>query len=112
MFGLEFNVLPIIILVALLVFVSKAWLTVPQGFQYTLERFGRFKKTLEPGFHLITPFFEGVGRRMNMMEQCSTCRARSDHQGQRHGRRRRRGVLPVQDAARRPTRSTIYASRP
>ena len=69
MFGLEFNVLPIIILVALLVFVSKAWLTVPQGFQYTLERFGRFKKTLEPGFHLITPFFEGVGRRMNMMEQ-------------------------------------------
>jgi regulator of protease activity HflC (stomatin/prohibitin superfamily) len=69
MFGLEFNVLPIIVLVALLVFVSKAWLTVPQGFQYTLERFGRFKKTLEPGFHLITPFFEGVGRRMNMMEQ-------------------------------------------
>jgi regulator of protease activity HflC (stomatin/prohibitin superfamily) len=69
MFGLEFNVLPIIILVALLVFVSKAWLTVPQGFQYTLERFGRFKKTLEPGFHLITPFFESVGRRMNMMEQ-------------------------------------------
>ncbi len=69
MFGLEFNVLPIFILVALLVFVSKAWLTVPQGFQCTLERFGRFKKTLEPGFHLITPFFEGVGRRMNMMEQ-------------------------------------------
>jgi regulator of protease activity HflC (stomatin/prohibitin superfamily) len=69
MFGLEFNVLPIVIVVALLVFVSKAWLTVPQGFQYTLERFGRFKKTLEPGFHLITPFFEGVGRRMNMMEQ-------------------------------------------
>ncbi|HEX9473680.1 MAG TPA: SPFH domain-containing protein [Steroidobacteraceae bacterium] len=69
MFGLEFNFLPIILLVALLVFVSKAWLTVPQGFQYTLERFGRFKKTLEPGFHLITPFFEGVGRRMNMMEQ-------------------------------------------
>jgi regulator of protease activity HflC (stomatin/prohibitin superfamily) len=69
MFGLEFNLLPIFIVVALLVFVSKAWLTVPQGFQYTLERFGRFKKTLEPGFHLITPFFEGVGRRMNMMEQ-------------------------------------------
>jgi hypothetical protein len=69
MFGLEFNVLPIVIVVALLVFVSKAWLTVPQGFHYTLERFGKFKKTMEPGFHLITPFFEGVGRRMNMMEQ-------------------------------------------
>jgi len=69
MFGLEFNFLPIIIVIAVLVFLSKAWLTVPQGFQYTLERFGRFKKTLEPGFHLITPFFEGIGRRMNMMEQ-------------------------------------------
>jgi regulator of protease activity HflC (stomatin/prohibitin superfamily) len=69
MFGFEFNFLPIIILVALLVFVSKAWLTVPQGFQYTLERFGKFKKTMEPGFHLITPFFERIGRRMNMMEQ-------------------------------------------
>jgi regulator of protease activity HflC (stomatin/prohibitin superfamily) len=69
MLGLNFNVLPIVILVALLVVVSKAWLTVPQGFQFTLERFGRFKKTMEPGFHLITPFFESVGRRMNMMEQ-------------------------------------------
>jgi len=69
MLGLNFNVMPIVILVALLVVVSKAWLTVPQGFQFTLERFGRFKKTMEPGFHLITPFFESVGRRMNMMEQ-------------------------------------------
>jgi len=69
MFGLNFNVLPIVILVAVLVIVSKAWLTVPQGFQFTLERFGRYKKILVPGFHLITPFFESVGRRMNMMEQ-------------------------------------------
>jgi regulator of protease activity HflC (stomatin/prohibitin superfamily) len=69
MFGFQFNFLPFVILALLLVFASKAWLTVPQGFQYTLERFGRFKKTMEPGFHLITPFFESVGRRMNMMEQ-------------------------------------------
>jgi len=69
MFGLEVGWLPIVILIALAVIASKAWLTVPQGFEYTLERFGRFKKTLEPGFHMITPFFEAVGRRMNMMEQ-------------------------------------------
>jgi regulator of protease activity HflC (stomatin/prohibitin superfamily) len=69
MFGLEVGWLPIVILIALAVIASKAWLTVPQGFEYTLERFGRFKKSLEPGFHLITPFFEAVGRRMNMMEQ-------------------------------------------
>jgi regulator of protease activity HflC (stomatin/prohibitin superfamily) len=69
MFGLDVGWLPIIILFAVVIVASKAWLTVPQGFEYTLERFGRFKKTLEPGFHLITPFFEAVGRRMNMMEQ-------------------------------------------
>ena len=69
MFGFDFNALPIIIVVAVLVLMSKAWLTVPQGFQFTLERFGRYKKTMEPGFHMITPFFESVGRRMNMMEQ-------------------------------------------
>ena len=61
--------LPIVILIAVVVVASKAWLTVPQGFEYTLERFGRYKMTLEPGFHLITPFFEKVGRRINMMEQ-------------------------------------------
>ena len=69
MFGFNINFVPIAIVIAVVMFVSKAWLTVPQGFQYTLERFGRFKKTMEPGFHLITPFFESIGRRMNMMEQ-------------------------------------------
>jgi regulator of protease activity HflC (stomatin/prohibitin superfamily) len=69
MFGLDVGWLPIIIVVALVMFGTKAFLTVPQGYAYTLERFGRFKKTLEPGFHVITPFFESIGRRMNMMEQ-------------------------------------------
>jgi regulator of protease activity HflC (stomatin/prohibitin superfamily) len=69
MFGFQINILPIIVLIALLVIAAKAWLTVPQGFEYTLERFGRYKKTLEPGFHMIMPFFESVGRRINKMEQ-------------------------------------------
>ena len=69
MFGFNINFVPIAIVIAVVMFVSKAWLTVPQGYQYTRERFGRFKKTMEPGFHLITPFFESIGRRMNMMEQ-------------------------------------------
>ena len=61
--------LPIIILVAILIVAAKAWLTVPQGYEFTLERFGKYKKTMSPGFHFITPFFERVGRRINMMEQ-------------------------------------------
>lgn len=69
MFDLGIGVLPLIIIVAIIVVAAKAWLTVPQGYEYTLERFGRFKQSLGPGFHVITPFFERVGRRMNMMEQ-------------------------------------------
>ena len=59
----------LIIVVALLALASRAFLTVPQGYQYTLERFGRFKKVMEPGFHVLLPVIESVGRKMNMMEQ-------------------------------------------
>ncbi len=58
-----------VVVVALIVIGSKAFLTVPQGFQYTLERFGRYRKTMHPGFHVLVPFIEAVGRKMNMMEQ-------------------------------------------
>ena len=36
---------------------------VPQGREYTVERFGRYTRTLEPGLHLIAPFVESVGAR-------------------------------------------------
>ncbi|GJD93850.1 SPFH domain-containing protein [Methylobacterium iners] len=42
---------------------------VPQGYVYTVERFGRYSRTLEAGLGLITPFVERVGRRVNVMEQ-------------------------------------------
>jgi regulator of protease activity HflC (stomatin/prohibitin superfamily) len=42
---------------------------VPQGFEYTVERFGRYTRTLKPGITILTPFFEAVRRRVNMMEQ-------------------------------------------
>ncbi len=43
--------------------------TVPQGYNYTVERFGRYIRTLKPGLNLIIPFVDGIGRKMNMMEQ-------------------------------------------
>src|ERR1700710_2904945 len=43
--------------------------TVPQGFDWTIERFGKFTRTLTPGLNLIIPYFDRVGRRMNVMEQ-------------------------------------------
>ena len=42
---------------------------VPQGYQFTVERFGKYTKTLKPGLHLLTPLIDRIGRRMNMMEQ-------------------------------------------
>ena len=43
--------------------------TVPQGFEYTVERFGRYTRTLSPGLHIILPMIDRVGSEMNMMEQ-------------------------------------------
>ncbi len=42
---------------------------VPQGFEWTVERFGRYRKTLRPGLGIIIPYVDGVGRKINMMEQ-------------------------------------------
>lgn len=43
--------------------------TVPQGMQYTVERFGRYTHTLKPGLNIIVPFFDRIGAKVNMMEQ-------------------------------------------
>ncbi len=42
---------------------------VPQGYNYTVERFGRYHKTLSPGLGLIVPYINSVGRKLNVMEQ-------------------------------------------
>ncbi len=46
----------------------QAFKFVPQGFNYTVERFGRYVRTLEPGMGIINPLFDRVGKKMNMME--------------------------------------------
>ncbi|HRN99909.1 MAG TPA: SPFH domain-containing protein [Nitrobacter sp.] len=43
--------------------------TVPQGHDWTIERFGKYTRTLGPGLNLIIPYIDRVGRKMNMMEQ-------------------------------------------
>lgn len=60
----------VLLLVALaVVLVLKALKPVPQGFQWTVERFGRFTRILEPGLNIIVPFIDSVGHKINMMEQ-------------------------------------------
>ena len=60
------------VIVALAIFavilIFKAVKTVPQGNAYTVERFGRFTRVLPPGLHMITPFIDRIGARINVME--------------------------------------------
>ncbi|MEI7611231.1 MAG: SPFH domain-containing protein [Rhodospirillaceae bacterium] len=42
--------------------------TVPQGKEFTVERFGRYTRTLSPGLHLIVPLVDRIGHRISMME--------------------------------------------
>lgn len=64
--GLAIFVIVLIVLAVVLVFMAIK--TVPQGNEYTVEYFGRYTKTLRPGLHIITPFVERIGARINMME--------------------------------------------
>ncbi|MEA2903418.1 MAG: hypothetical protein QOI12_805 [Alphaproteobacteria bacterium] len=67
--GLGFNVFSIVFLVLAVLTLFAGVKTVSQGYNWTVERFGRYTRTLHPGLNLIVPFFDRIGRRMNMMEQ-------------------------------------------
>jgi len=60
----------LIALVAFIVFITlKAVKAVPQGMEYTVERFGRYTRTLKPGLTFIVPFVDRIGYQMNMRER-------------------------------------------
>jgi regulator of protease activity HflC (stomatin/prohibitin superfamily) len=59
----------IILAVLAIVFVFAGVTVVRQGYRYTIERFGRFTQVAQPGFNFIIPFFDRVGRKVNVMEQ-------------------------------------------
>ena len=52
-----------------IVFVRKSVIIVTQGYEFTIERFGRYYTTFRPGFHIMIPFVNRVGQRVNMMER-------------------------------------------
>lgn len=57
-----------ILLALVVIFFFAGVKVVPQGHQWTVERFGRYTTTLEPGLNLIIPFVDRVGFRLSMME--------------------------------------------
>lgn len=65
--GLDLVIIALVILIIFLIFMGVK--QVPQGYNYTVERFGRYTTTMRPGLNLIIPFFDQIGARLNMMEQ-------------------------------------------
>ncbi len=67
---MEFGgVLGFIVLAFVVVTLLKGVRVVPQGYEYTVERFGKYTHTLSPGLALLFPLIQSIGRKMNMMEQ-------------------------------------------
>lgn len=67
MFGFqEFVIFILVLAVALVIMGVKS---IPQGMEYTVERFGRYTRTLRPGLNLITPIIDRIGAKLNMMER-------------------------------------------
>lgn len=59
---------PVLVAIVGLVLIVSTVKQVPQGYNWTVENFGRYTKTLTPGLHFIMPIYQKVGRKMNMME--------------------------------------------
>jgi regulator of protease activity HflC (stomatin/prohibitin superfamily) len=66
MFG---TLLAVVLLVAGVIILFKTVRMVPQGYEWTVEAFGRYTHTMKPGLHFLVPVYQDVGRRINMMEQ-------------------------------------------
>ncbi|SHN70475.1 SPFH domain-containing protein [Desulfovibrio litoralis] len=64
---LQYTLIILVVLAVLLVMLGVR--SVPQGYNYTVERFGRFLSVLQPGLNIIIPIVDSIGRKLNMMEQ-------------------------------------------
>ncbi len=63
-----FDIVVVVLVVFAVIVLISAVKTVPQGYNYTVQRFGRYTKTLQPGLNIIVPFIDRIGSKMNMME--------------------------------------------
>ena len=64
-----FSIFAILVALFVIITIMMGIRQVPQGYNYTVERFGRYNKTLTPGLAVIIPYFDRVGRKLNVMEQ-------------------------------------------
>lgn len=71
-FFTNINFLGVTLVILAILFMARAVRIVPQGYEFTLERFGRYTRTLSPGLHFIIPLIDRIGYRINMMETVLT----------------------------------------
>lgn len=64
-----FSIFAIILLILLILVLTMGAVIVNQGYEHTVERLGKYIKTLKPGFHIIIPFIDRIGARVNMKER-------------------------------------------
>ena len=62
-------IFPLVLVVLAIVIAVSTIKVVPQGREYTVERLGRYTRTLKPGLSILLPFIETIGRRLNVTEQ-------------------------------------------
>ena len=63
-----FSTFALVVLVLAIITVIAGVKVVPQGYEWTVERFGRYRATLRPGLNLIVPYIDRIGHKLNMME--------------------------------------------
>ncbi len=64
-----YQIFAVLVVVAAVFLILKYVRIVRQGYAYTVERFGRYTRTLGPGLHLLVPFIESVGAQLSLKEQ-------------------------------------------
>jgi len=64
-----FDIFVIVLVLVVVVTIAMGIRTVPQGYAYTVERFGRYSRTLTPGLGLVVPYIDQIGKKVNVMEQ-------------------------------------------
>ena len=63
-----FSTFALVVLVLAIITVIAGVKVIPQGYEWTVERFGRYRATLRPGLNLIVPYVDRIGHKLNMME--------------------------------------------
>ena len=63
------SITAIVFLTLAILIVFKGVRMVPQGYNWTVERFGKYTRSLGPGLHILIPFIDTIGQKLNMMEQ-------------------------------------------